>query len=68
MSHVGIIYFTSLGFYLIIKGIRLRVKLDPNCEDYESQRKQSYKCIFGGFISLSFNIIFLDRIINRGLI
>ena len=68
MSYAGIIYFTSLGLYLIIKGIRLRVKLDPNCEDYESQRKQSYKCIFGGFISLSFNIIFLDRIINRGLI
>ena len=68
MSHVGIIYFTSLGLYLIIKGIRLRIKLDPNCEDYESQRKQSYKYIFGSFISLLFNIIFLDRIINRDLI
>ena len=68
MSYVGIIYFTSLGLYLIIKGIRLRVKLDPNSEDYESQRKQSYKYIFGGFISLLFNIIFLDRIINWGQI
>ena len=68
MSHLGIIYFTSLGLYCIVKGIRMRVKLDPNSEDYEAQRKQSYKLIFAGFIALSFNIIFIDRIINRGLI
>ena len=68
MNYAGIIYFTSLGIYLIIKGIRQRVKLDPDCKDYESQKKQSYKYIFGGFISLLFNIIFLDRIINWGQI
>ena len=68
MNYAGIIYFTSLGLYCIIKGIILRVKLNRNCEDYESQRKQSYKYIFGGFISLLFNIIFLDRIINWGQI
>ena len=66
MNYVGILYFTSLGLYYIIKGIILRVKLNSNCEDYESQKKQSYKYILGGFISLLFNIFFLYRIIYWG--
>ena len=50
MIYAFLIFFASIGLYYIVKGIRLRINLDPNCDDYINQRKKSTEYIIGGIL------------------
>lgn len=57
MTHLFLIAFSFAGIYYIIKGIRLRVKLDPNADDFEHLRNKAYKYICGGILFIVIAII-----------
>lgn len=50
MLYFFLIGFVVLGLYCIVKGVRLRMRLDPAADDYEEQKKKSTGCIVGGII------------------
>lgn len=50
MVYLFTVAFVALGVYCIIKGIRLRIHLDPNSDDYKEMRKKSVGIICGGVL------------------
>lgn len=63
MTHPFLIAFALAGIFFIIKGIRLRLRLDRHSDDYESQRKKSYGYIWGGILFILIELVrFYTRI------
>lgn len=67
MIYAFTILFAAGGIYFIIKGIRLRLKLDRRNEDYDNMRKKSYGLICGGLLLIIIGLIkFYTRLVLWG--
>lgn len=50
MLYFFLIAFIVLGLYCIVKGVRLRMRLDRGADDYDEQKKKSAGYIVGGLL------------------
>lgn len=50
MLYFFLIAFSVLGLYCIVKGIRLRMRIDPDADDCKEQKKKSTGYIVGGLL------------------
>lgn len=51
-----LIFFVSIGLYCVVKGIRLKLRHNPDIDDYNEAGKKAWGYIIGGLLLIAIGI------------